>query len=117
MTAINIYQGKTNLSSLAADEARAFAVRYSRHVTRARARHAVGVEAVESFERWQAAVATLLLAGAKPEKARDEYFAQTAYPPIRPRIAAARATTVRARFTTGTSIIAPSNCTAPNPFA
>jgi type I restriction enzyme M protein len=65
--------------SRAAAEARAFAARYSRHVTRARARHVAGVQAVEAFERWQAAVGTLLLAGVAPEKARDEYFAQTAY--------------------------------------
>lgn len=65
--------------SRAAAAARAFAARYSRHVTRARARHTAGVQAVESFERWQAAVGTLLLAGVAPEKARDEYFAQTAY--------------------------------------
>nr|WP_294545545.1 N-6 DNA methylase [uncultured Rhodopila sp.] len=65
--------------SRAAGEARAFALRYSRHVTRARARHVAGVQAVEAFERWQAAVGTLLLPGANPEKARDEYFAQTAY--------------------------------------
>jgi hypothetical protein len=32
-------------------------------------------------------------------------------------IAAARLSTVRARSTTGTSIIAPSNCTAPSPRA
>lgn len=63
----------------AAADARAFAVRYSRHVTRARARHVAGVQAVEAFDRWQAAVGTLLLAGAAPAKARDEYFAQTAY--------------------------------------
>ncbi len=47
--------------SRAAAEARAFAVRYSRHVTRARARNLAGVQAVEAFERWQAAVGTLLL--------------------------------------------------------
>jgi hypothetical protein len=35
----------------------------------------------------------------------------------RPRSAVARFTTERARSTTGTSIIAPSNCTAPNPAA
>ncbi len=65
--------------SRAAAEARAFAVRYSRHVTRSRDRHLAGVQAVEAFERWQAAVGTLLLTGAAPEKVRDEYFAQTAY--------------------------------------
>ena len=65
--------------SRAVAEARSFAARYSRHVTRARALHATGVHAVEAFERWQAAVGTLLLAGANPDKARDEYFAQTAY--------------------------------------
>jgi len=65
--------------SRSAAEARSFAARYSRHVIRARARHAAGVQAVESFERWQAAVGTLLMAGSNPEKARDEYFAQTAY--------------------------------------
>jgi hypothetical protein len=65
--------------SRAAAEARAFAARYSRHVSRARARHAVGVEVMEAYDRWQAAVGTLLLAGAIPERARDEYFAQTAY--------------------------------------
>lgn len=69
----------TDALSKAAADARAFALRYSRHVARARAAHSAGIEAVESFERWQAAVGTLLLAGAKPDKARDEYFAQTAY--------------------------------------
>ena len=65
--------------SRAVAEARAFAARYSRHVTRARAAHAAGVQVMEAYERWQAAVGTLLLAGANPDKARDEYFAQTAY--------------------------------------
>ena len=63
----------------AASSARSFAARYSRHVTSARLRHLAGVQAVESFDRWQAAVGTLLLAGMPKEKARDEYFAQTAY--------------------------------------
>lgn len=63
----------------AAAEARSFAMRYSRHIAHARARYPAGTQTVEAYERWQAAVGTLLLAGQQPDKVRDEYFAQTAY--------------------------------------
>lgn len=69
----------TDALARAANEAKGFAGRYSRHVANARARHRLGVQAVEAFDRWRAAVGTLLLAGADSDHARGEYFAQTAY--------------------------------------
>ena len=60
-------------------EAISFARRYSRHRTRARERYAVGVDTMEAFGRWQAAVGHLLLAGVNQKQAETEYFTQTAY--------------------------------------
>lgn len=60
-------------------EAGAFAARYGRHRLRARDRYAAGVEAVEAYRRWKAAVGTVLLSGASDDRARAEYFVQTAY--------------------------------------
>ena len=71
--------GRGDALARAVAAARAFAGRYGRHVARARVMHSAGVQAVEAYEHWRAAVGTLWLAGASADKSRDEYFAQTAY--------------------------------------
>ncbi len=55
--------GRGDALSRAATEAKSFASRYGRYLAGARDRHAISIEAVESYERWRTAVATLLLSG------------------------------------------------------
>jgi hypothetical protein len=71
--------GRGDALARAVAAARAFAGRYGRHVARARVMHSAGVQAVEAYEHWRAAIGTLLLAGASADKSRDEYFAQSAH--------------------------------------
>ena len=71
--------GGTDPLSRVALEAAGFARRYSRHRIKMRETLSAGVETMEAYARWQAAVGVLLLAGASQETANAEYFTQTAY--------------------------------------